>query len=140
MPQLEADQYPGLSPLVLKGHCESNETFAKTGRPYRYRILKAGREVASSTVRGQAAFYAGCSVRLCLQFDLGKDPEVSIEILAQEEERLLARFWRERQALGGLAVLGWGYEVWEPLEARSAWEASLNAQGLPGRDPALAAA
>ena len=140
MPQLQADQYPGLSSLMLKGLCESNEAFAKTGRPYRYRILKSGDEVASGTVRGQAAVYAGCSVRLCLQFDLGKDPEVSIEILAQEEERLLARFWREQQALGGPAVLGWGYQVWEPAGARSEWEASLNARGLPGGDPALAAA
>ena len=128
------DDYPGLSPMRLRGLDKKVPEF-RTGCAFRYRIRIGGETFAEGTIRSTDAKMAAVDAASCLFSEQRRTVGATVQILDPQDGRLLAAERAERRTFGGDTVTTWQRV---PLPEPSPLAASAPALPAPVAAPAPA--
>ena len=128
------DDFPGLSPMRLRGHDEACPEF-RTGPEFKYRIVIGGETFAEGTFRAKRAKTAALDISTCLFSEQRRTAGAEIQVLDPRDGRLLAVRRAERRTYSGDTVTTWQHQ---PLPAAAPVETTVPALPVPVPEPAPA--
>ena len=103
------DDYPGLSPMRLRGHDEVCPEF-RTGPEFKYRIVIDGKTFAEGTFRGDKPAGVATDISTCLFSEQRRTVGAEIQVLDPRDGRLLAVRRAERRTYSGDTVTTWQHQ------------------------------
>ena len=128
------DDYPGLSPMRLRGHDRTCPEF-RTGPEFKYRIVIDGKTFAEGKFRGDKPAGVATDISTCLFSEQRRTVGAEIQVLDPRDGRLLAVRRAERRTYSGDTVTTWQHQA---LPAAAPVETTVPALPVAAPEPAPA--